>query len=493
MNIVVCGGGTAGWLSAYLIANAQKNQHKITVVESSELGIIGAGEGSTGLLYLVLADIIVKGGSSVEKFYNETDSTFKFGIKHQDWSPTPGHYFAPLDGSVTRDLVPDSFLDHLISTSPADKAHLSSLIGLGYNSNKMPSRDYGFHFDGHKVGKYFKNLLIDNNKGVEHIDAVINNVNLNERGEIKSLTLSTGQTLEGDFFIDCTGFARVLQKAMGVNWKSYKKHLPVDRAIPFIEPYKFDGTESIEQLTTSQALSSGWMWKIPLKTRMGQGYVYSSEFISDDDALKEVEKVMGHSVTPIKTIKFDSGRSESLWYKNCLSTGLAGSFLEPLEATSIHMTMIQVLEFAYQFLLVDRTRTLNPVAMKLYNDKMNNMFEDYVNFINLHYQGGRTDSEFWKFISTGETRTEFVSDVMALCKTHMPSTLLYQNYLGSSSALWNWILSGLGFLDPAIAKDDLARFNQVESASVDFQRHFDYPPFFNIAEVPPFSFTPTNT
>jgi len=490
MKIVIAGGGTAGWVAAYLIANAHKGVHQITLIESSEIGIIGAGEGSSGLFYHLITDSLVKGGASIEEFMVRTDSTIKYGIKHEGWSPTNKDYFAPLNGSNTASDIPDYQFHHTLINYPTEHISLASTIGLGYYHGKAPLREFGFHFDGHKVGKYFEYLLMKEDKGVKKVDAVINKVNLNQQGEIESLNLSNGQTLEADFFIDCTGFARVLSKELGSKWVSYKKNLPADRAMPFIVDYKMDENEKIEQLTKATAMSSGWMWSIPLQTRMGHGYVYSSEFLTEDQAQQEIEKKLGHSITPIKNIKFEGGRAGNLWVKNCLSTGLAGSFLEPLEATSIHATIIQLLEFIFQFLTEDKESTMNPVAAKRFNKKMNNMFDDFKDFIVLHYQGGREDSEFWRYIKTGETLTPFVSDLLEHCKTHIPSYLYYQNYLGTSAPLWNWVLAGIGKLNPEVAKAELIRHGKLEQASLDFKRYFDYPPFYNITDYPEFLINP---
>ncbi len=492
MDIVIAGGGTAGWISAYLIANAQKGLHNITVIESSEIGIIGAGEGSTGMMYQLVSDRIVRGGSTVEKFFEQTDATLKYGIKHEGWTPTNSSFFAPLSSSDTSAAIPDVHFLQTLLRFPPEQISMASTAGLCYANNKAPLREYAFHFDGHKVGKYFESLLKENNSQVQKIDAVINNVNLNQQEEIESLNLSTGQIIKADFFIDCTGFSRVLTKALGVKWTSYKENLPADRAMPFLVDYTMDDNEEIEQLTKATAMSSGWMWDIPLQTRRGKGYVYSSAFLSDDDAHREIEKKLGHSVTPIKVIKFEGGRTENLWVKNCLATGLSGSFLEPLEATSIHATIIQLLEFIYQCLTPNKEATLNPAAMRTFNSKMNHLFDDYRDFVVLHYQGGRTDSEFWRYINTGKTLTPFVANLLEYCKDHIPTHLYYENYLGTSAPLWNWILGGLGKLNPEIAKRQLENYGMLENSTMDFIRFLDYPPYYNKEDWPKFSINPKN-
>ena len=348
MNIVVCGGGTAGWLSAYILAESQPGIHNVTIIESSSIGIIGAGEGSTGSLNDLVSGKFFKAPSTLEDFMEKTDATLKYGINHVNWGKKKGSYFAPIDATISKNVSPNEAFNYVISRYGAEKAHMSSEIGQLYEHNLCATGNFGFHFNAFKVGKYFKDCL-ESNKKVKHIDATIKEVIVDPSGNIKSVILDGGKEIEGDFFIDCTGFSRILMKKLDIPWISYKKNLPVDRAMPFIVDYSLVKESVSKPYTTAHALSSGWMWQIPLQDRVGSGYVYSSEFLDEDGAQREVEKVLGHSIEPIRHLSFESGRSDVFWKNNCLSTGLAAAFLEPLEATSIHSTIFQMLVFSFEY------------------------------------------------------------------------------------------------------------------------------------------------
>lgn len=471
MNIVVCGGGTAGWLAAYIIQESQPHVHKVHVIESSTVGIIGAGEGSTGILWDIVRGTFFGRSNSIDDFMARTDATPKLGIRHTNWAKTYNSYFAPLDGSPTRSFSPDVTFNHVLSEYGNEKVYLSSYIGQHFEKNKMPSGGFGFHFDAHKVGKYFKELLEADNL-VTSTDALIVDVNVDSSGNIESVTLDNGDVVEGDFFIDCTGFARVLMKKLGVGWHSYKQYLPVDRAMPFILPYtKEQKNEGVEPVTIAHALSSGWMWNIPLQTRIGAGYVYCSDFISEDEAQREVELLLGREIEPIRHIKFDSGRSDVLWKNNCLATGLAGAFSEPLEATSIHSTIMQLLVFCLEYLTPNKQTTLDDSSINGYNRVITRLYDDYCDFINLHYQGGKDTSEFWKEMQKDERKTEFVKEVIAHSKNRIPSSLQYSGQWGSSSHLWNWILAGLHLIKPETAKEELDTFGKDRAAALAY-KHF---------------------
>jgi len=493
MNIVVCGGGTAGWLAAYIISNTQLKKHNITVVESSSIGIIGAGEGSTGLLFDIVTGYIWGRNDSLDDFFEKTDSTIKMGIKHTNWgSDAKSSYFAPLDSSASIQSSPDTTFNYVISKYGNKKAYLSSHIGQSYDRKRMPSGGHGFHFDAVKVGNFFKEKLLKDNL-VTHIDSLIKDVKVNSNGTIESIVLDNNQTISGDFFIDCTGFARVLMNKLGVGWKSYSKNLTADRAMPFIVEYDPLSTEIVEPLTTSTALSSGWLWDIPLTTRKGCGYVYNSNFLSEDEAQKEVETFLGKKIQPIRHLKFDSGRLDQLWSGNCLATGLAGAFSEPLEATSIHSTILQLLIFAKEYLDVTVEKTATEVNIKTYNKIITDVYDEYRDFIVLHYLGGRDDSEFWKYIKTGEVITPFVADTIERCKTQVPSAIHYANSRwGSSSHLWNWILSGLDFIDPKIAKQTLEKHNLYGSAEVEYKLFASYYDFKEETVFSKFEIVPAN-
>jgi tryptophan halogenase len=449
MNIVIAGGGTAGWLAALFFANSQPNKHKVTLVESTQLGIIGAGEGSTRMLTDVLNNKLFNTGSNIYEFMANTEATLKLGIRHKNWTGDGSSYYAPLDGTTTSNFNPDiNFLTALYKEGP-EGMHTASNMGMSFK-NKDYSGDAAFHFDGTLIGKHFKKVLGDK---VIHIDGKINKVNLKEDGFINSLTLDNNEEVFGDLFIDCTGFSRILMKSLGVKWKSYSEQLPVNTAIPFILPR----TEiEPEPLTVAHALSSGWMWQIPTASRIGCGYVFSDKYISVEDAQKEVEDLLGHSINPIKVIKFESGRGELLWEKNCLALGLASSFAEPLEATSIHTTIVQLITFCFEFMSDTWEKTYDRTSQDRYNVRMQKLYDDIRDFLIIHYQGGRSDSDFWKYISSGKTLTPFAKEILEKSKNKPPGFLQYDYYLGCAGAsLWSWVLAGTNNLTRDTAKKEL--------------------------------------
>lgn len=472
MRIVVAGGGTAGWISAYIIEKAQPGIHDITVIESSAIGIVGAGEGSTGSLYDLVSGFYFNqfDESKIAEFMEFTDSTYKFGINHVGWSPQrPNGYFAPLDGSTTGNMSPDIIFNYVLSKFGTEKAHMASYIGQSYESNKFPGKAaFGFHFDAHKVGKYFRKEL-ERLINVKVIDAKINEVALNQQGEISHLVLDEGSDLHADFFVDCTGFARVLMSKLDVGWKSYQDNLLANRAMPFIVDYTEETKKNAKPFTTAQALSAGWMWDIPLKTRRGCGYVYNSDFISEEHAQIEVEKKLGHPIVPIRHLSFDAGKSKKLWHKNCFASGLSAAFMEPLEATSIHSTIVQMMSFATEYLFETKEQTVNSFSEKSFNNKFEILYDNYRDFLVLHYQGGRKDSDFWKYLSTGKTRTEFVEQIIERSRYHLPSSMQYEHKYGTSTHLWNWILAGLDFVNAKNATSELRLFNQEALAAESYQ------------------------
>jgi tryptophan halogenase len=452
MKIAVVGGGTAGWIAALFLARSQPNAHDITVVESSKIGIIGAGEGSTGLLWDLFQNRWFDTGIDLKDFIESVDGTIKLGIKHKNWTGNGSSYYAPLDGSNTSQQNPDVDFLHVLSEFGVDKMHVASDIGRHFEAHEFP--EYcALHFDGHKIGKYLKSHLVGDNLKV--IDSIVKDiVLLGKESAIDYLVLENGDTLKADLYIDSTGFSRFFSKKLGIDWKSYSDHLPVNRAMPFLLDYKED--EIPDPLTTAHALSSGWMWDIPLQTRRGCGYVYDKNYISDEEAIKEIEEYLGQKIQPIKFIDFEAGRSEVLWKDNCVLLGLSAAFAEPLEATSIHTTIVQMLVLCFEFLEKDIKDTFTEKNIDRYNKRMTKMYDDIRDFLVVHYQGGRSDSPFWRRFSEKDMTTQFSKEILDKTKTKVPGVFQFDYYFGSIGApLWNWVLAGLGKITPELAKKEL--------------------------------------
>lgn len=465
MKIIIVGGGTAGWLAALFISKVHA-EHSVTVIESSEIGIVGAGEGSTGALTSVLTNTFCDLGCDIMDFFKETGATTKLGIKHKGWTSAPNHYyFGPIGGSPTAGNIFDTVFAHVHSTMPGYN-HLSSDVGylMEHELSTYSKRTFAFnglagavHFDAAEVGKYFKRHVMKQQQ-VSHIDDKIINVNLSQTGAISSLLLESGECITGDFFIDASGFKQILVKKLETPWVSYKKHLPVNSAMPFLLDYTEE--EKIEPWTTAWAQSSGWMWQIPTQSRKGCGYVFDDNFISADQARTEIETTLQRTIEPIKIIKFDTGRLENVWVKNCLAIGLAAAFAEPLEATSIHSTIIQIVAFVFEFLKSTEQDTVVPANIKLYNKRISKMYDDFKDFLVMHYMGGRSDSEFWRYISAGNTKTEFVADLIEMSKHKLPGLHSFDSYLGSAGwELWSYVLAGTNILRPEVSRKELSQMS----------------------------------
>jgi hypothetical protein len=460
MKITIVGGGTAGWIAAYYILKAQPKMHEVVIVESSKIGIIGAGEGSTGTMVDLLNGGFFNYKADIENFVAKTDATPKMGIRHKYWGTKKESYFAPLDTSPTAFTGNDYIFKHALSVYGKEKMHLASSLGHKYE-NQNYYEYHAFHFDGHKVGNFFKEEC--EKDGIKVYDSVVKKANMDSQGDIKSIILEDGYILESDLFIDCTGFSRVLMKSVGSTWVSKKDVLPMDTAMPFLLQYSED--EVVMPETTATALSSGWMWDIPLYTRRGCGYVFDSSFISKEDAQKEIETYLGREITPIKFINFDGGYSSDFWKNNVICLGLSSSFVEPLEATSIHNTIIQISIFVNEFLDIAPNLTFVKAKQNIYNKRIKFLMDLTVDFISLHYQGGRRDTEFWKYINDKKIITENANMLIEQSKYKIPGYTIMEGMYGSYSIpLANWILAGLNIITKEQAESELKKESRLLSS-----------------------------
>jgi tryptophan halogenase len=261
------------------------------------------------------------------------------------------------------------------------------------NYNKVSN--ISIHFNATKLANRLKEIGIG--RGIKVIEGIIKDVSLDEKENIKSLNLEDSQKVLCDFVFDCSGFHRlIIGKVFNSKWKSYKDFLPEDSAIPFF----IDMTESIPPYTEAIAMKYGWMWKIPLQNRFGCGYVYDSSLISEEQAIKEIEDFLGYVPTyPRKNkggFKFDAGCYEEPWINNCVAVGLAANFVEPLEATSIWVSIVELTQIfgSPEWILSDSKKIRDS-----FNENIMGMNNDIANFIYFHYMSLRKDTEFWKKFS----------------------------------------------------------------------------------------------
>jgi hypothetical protein len=464
MNIVILGGGTAGWLAALFIAKNNPD-HNVTTIASSQIGVLGAGEGVTGELMDVITGRYGDLGIDPQDFLKETNAMPKYGILHKGWTPEiQKSYFAPIDGTPTSLHIPDGVFTYVTATDP-DNLHKTTFFGSLLDSDVSPISKitnttdistYAFHIDARLTAKYLEKTALKS-ANCSLIDSKVVDVILdNDTGLVSSLKLETGENIAGDFFIDSSGFSRVIMNKLEAKWVSYKKHLPVNAAIPFFLDY--EENEKPKFYSVAHAQSSGWYWEAGTTERKGAGYVYCDDFISKDQAHAEIEKTLGRKIEPLTHFKFNTGRLENVWIKNCLAIGLCGAFAEPLEATSIHATIKQLAQFNFEFLKPTLDDTLNPAAIKFYNAKIARMYDDYKDFLVSHYLGGRKDSDFWQHITNGNTTTEFAEDLKEMCKTRVPTAYDFPGYSGAAGwQIWCHILVGTNQLTKHTAQKHLTK------------------------------------
>jgi tryptophan halogenase len=465
MKIVIVGGGTAGWLSALFLANrtADNNLHDITVIDSSKLGIIGAGEGSTGSFVETLVNRLknIK-GLNLKDFHKKTNSTIKMGIHCKNWHGEGESFYEPL--GAQRTFLEAFDLDYILAlkygravdSSAAMYMWEQNKVPFVYRGDGTPKASYSYHFDAHRVGEYFKELALLN--GVKHIDGEIHNLVMSD-GELKSVEVKeTNETLSADMWIDCSGFRRVLIGPMGGGWVDYSKWLPANRAMTYLHQYQTD--EVIVPETLALALPNGWMWQIPTQERYGCGYVYSNKFITDEQAHKELEENTGRKIDNFRIIPFEPGRCERTWIGNVLAVGLSSHFLEPLEATSIHLTCNTLESFCSNCLHHTKEKTITEFNVNLFNKNFAETIDDYRDLIQMHYITRREDSPFWKYMKYELEITDRNKEVLNLCKIRVPSFKDFSQIVSASGwGVWSWLLAGLGHISDEVVDDTIYNAN----------------------------------
>lgn len=483
MNITIVGGGTAGWLAALMLKKISP-MHEIKIIDSSKVGIIGAGESSTGELRGIITNEVWNFGCDEADFFKSTNATPKYAILHRNWNGDNTEYIAPTDSLIDDPYSGTNCLlnAYISKKSPMQHASINGrlvdnkLTSFYLENNELKSIErHAYNFDARLAAKYLEKVC---GNDVEKIDAVVVDIKINGEGYINSLILDNGQEIFADFFIDASGFSKLISKKMGIKWVDYVD-LTLNTAMPFILPC--DDTIDIKFLATSWAQKYGWMWMVPKATELGCGYVFDDRFTNVEDAQTEIERVLRRVIKPIKIIKFSPGRLETVWNKNVLSIGLAASFLEPLEATSIHATICQLNSFIFTHLKENIERTINPNDIKIYNQNMSAMFDNFKNFLVLHYVTKRTDTEFWiQSRHLAENNGE-IKSILEIIKNRLINKSDISTGIGyANTELYNWILCGLGHYDSETAKKEISILNRLEIAKrqekqlSDFMREFDW-------------------
>lgn len=400
-RIVIVGGGTAGWMAAAALANFLQGQRAtpIVVIESTQIGTVGVGEAT---LPTIRAFNSVLGIDEID-FLRRTQATFKLGIEFVDWNrigDTFFHPFAsygmPLNGAAFHHLW--LRLRQLGDTAPLGDyclpvvmARLGKFAQPAQNS-KAPFGvySYAFHFDAALYAAYLRDYAMA--RGVTRIDRKIVDVALRTDGKgVAAVLLDGDENIAGDLFIDCSGFRGLLiEGALQTGYDDWSHWLPCDRAVAMPCERVSDPTP----FTRATALEAGWSWRIPLQHRTGNGYVYCSEHLSDDDAAASLlGRLQGRALAEPNFLRFKAGQRRRFWNQNCVALGLAGGFIEPLESTSIALIQSGIAKLLTFFPM----HGVNPVEVDEANRLMREEYERVRDFIILHYKATqRTDSELWR-------------------------------------------------------------------------------------------------
>lgn len=471
MKIVILGGGTAGWIAAASFLKSTTFRD-VTVVESSKLPIIGAGEGSTGSLPWFINNGKWPNNCVTERdFLRKTKGTPKLAINLKNWRGDNTNYYSTISASKTRaNEIDTGFLGAILRYGRGDK----SAIGVPLLENKMSPYlnkngkiitdliPYAYHFDGYEAGKYFKDVCLK--FGMSVVDSELDTTQFDENGYLKSITLTNGQIIEGDLFIDCTGFNRALIGKTHSRWVSYKDNLPVNAAIPFATDIN---SRTVIFETLAETMDAGWHWKIPLQHRHGSGYVYCDAFQTYEQSLAEMEKHLGHTIDTHRNIKFECGRYDTIWNKNIVAVGLSSHFLEPLQATSIHISILTMHNLVLHFLKT-KEAIKSDVNRNRFNDMVNRTIDDYRDLLQLHYLMGRNDTPFWKFAHNELKITDRNKDIIEISKYRTLNRFDFDAMHGTAGwGVWSHMANNAGLFHKEIIERELQNMGMLSEADIE--------------------------
>lgn len=386
-KITIVGAGTAGLVSA-LILKTRFPSYDIKIICSKKIGTIGVGEGSTEHWHEFTSFV----GINLADLIKATDATFKIGVVFKGWG-VPDYMHSIQDGyNETAGEYP-----YVFGSLIGNGAMSQDLSGEVFWKNKLHSRYLKennspvtqYHFNTFKLIDFLTGIASE--RGIEIIDDEIKDVVLNEQGEIAHLS-SEHSTYTSDFFIDSTGFKKLLISKLGAKWKSHSEYLKTNSAIVF----QTQDSENYNMWSMAQGMKYGWMFRTPTFGRWGNGYIYDSEFLTPEQAQQEVEEFLGIPIKIGQHLKFDPGAVDRAWIKNCCAIGLSSSFIEPLEASSIGTTIQQT------FMLMHKLVNYNDAVVDNYNRSFRDIIENIRDFVLLHFITPRRDTEFWRKVADVE-------------------------------------------------------------------------------------------
>lgn len=486
-SICIVGGGTAGWMAATLLSNVLRGSGiKLTLVESADIASIGVGESTVPSIM----DFIQASQINLKDLIQATSASFKLGIRFADWS-VPGEGFFHPFGRTGKDIngfdfyqawlksladgQDSNWLDYSPAATMAEQQRFM-LRPQHPNNWVQASYAHALHLDAIQLARFLRQLCLT--RGVSRIEATVKEVIVDHRSFIQSLTLDDGSNLSSDFFIDCTGFKGLLiEQALQVGYQDWSHYLPCNRAVTI----QTENQAPPVPYTVATARQAGWSWAIPLQHRTGNGYVYASQFCSDEEAKDTLlSTVTGKVLSQPRVIPFVTGKRNKLWQQNCLALGLAGGFLEPLESTAIHLVYKTLVHFIQHF----PDRDFDQEVQDGFNLKIDQDYQEIRDFIILHYcTSKRQDSALWRWCQDMPV-PETLASKIALFKQRGQIPHSSGQFFSSDS--WYAILEGMKIrpnkyhpLLDAFNRQDLARLldenrQQIRAEVQKMPSHHDY-------------------
>lgn len=457
-QVIIVGGGTAGWLTAAKLAkhlySSDPKSVQVTLVESPDIPTIGVGEGTWPTMRKTLAEL----GISENEFITHCNASFKQGTKFVDWHSTPEqgnhqhyyHFFSSIVDSAEFNLSPywslgDKNLPYAEYVS-AQGALCESDLAPKLISNRCYEgmQNYAYHLDAGKFAELLCNFSCSK-LGVKHLKANVTDVVLDSDGLISAIDTDSQGLLKGDFFVDCSGFrSLLLGKTYGIDFISIKDSLLTDHAVAIQVPYQ-ETKPSINSTTISSAQSAGWIWDIGLANRRGTGYVYCSEFIEHAQAEQALRDYIGPEAEKLdaRVIKMNCGYRRKFWHNNCVAIGLSAAFVEPLEASAIFLVEAAANMLCDQF---PRHKSLLPMVEKKFNESFQFRWTKTIHFIKMHYCLSQRNEPFWKANRRADTIPQELSEQLAHWKHHPVSKYDFSNvYEPFPQDSYQYVLHGMGF------------------------------------------------
>ncbi|MFE1174111.1 tryptophan halogenase family protein [Streptomyces sp. NPDC058773] len=485
-SVVIVGGGTAGWMTASYLKAAFADRIDVTLVESEAVSRIGVGEAT----FSTVRHFFDYLGLDEADWLPKCAGGYKLGIRFENWHGDGGHFYHPFErlrmvdgfsladwwlelGDRSRPMDRSVFLTTALSEAKRSPRMLDgSLFASGLDGSLGRSTldeqraqfPYAYHFDADRVAKYLAGYATA--RGVKHVIDNVQQVVQDERGWISQVQTAEHGALSGDLFIDCTGFrAMLISKTLGTAFQSFEDVLPNNRAVALRVPRETE--TDMAPYTTATAMKAGWMWTIPLFRRNGNGYVYSDQFISPEEAERELRAAVapGRDDLEANHIRMRIGRHQDSWVKNCVAIGLSSAFVEPLESTGIFFIQHAIEQLVKHF----PDEHFDEGQIAAYNRRIGNAVDGVKEFLVLHYKAARRDdTPYWKEAKVRDM-PEGLRERLALAESRLlDEETIYPHYHGFESYSWNAMTLGLGHrprtphpalkhLDPARARAEFAR------------------------------------